>query len=182
MYYTSHNRNKLNFTWDGIKASQISLNRLRDAYKAHAMSDIELTLEEKQNIDVLVSKFNDGINDDLNFAKALSAVWEIAKFSVKSKDIAKILLQLDEVLVLDISKENENMDITYENNVTLPNEIEELVKKRYLARSIKDFKLSDEIRDELLNLGYKVVDSKEGQNIINIATQEEVFYANDRLK
>ena len=182
LYYTSHYRNKLNFTWDGIKASQISLNRLRDAYKAHAMSDIELTLEEKQNIDVLVSKFNDGINDDLNFAKALSAVWEIAKFSVKSKDIAKILLQLDEVLVLDISKENENMDITYENNVTLPNEIEELVKKRYLARSIKDFKLSDEIRDELLNLGYKVVDSKEGQNIINIATQEEVFYANDRLK
>lgn len=182
LYYTSHYRNKLNFTWEGILGAQVSLNRLREAYRLHQNSSKVLTEEERQEIAALVAKFEEGINDDLNFAKALSATWEIAKYATKSFEIAQTLLKLDEILSLDMAKENLKAATYIEDAATLPSEILNLLIDRKNARSSKDFKLSDEIRDKLLELGYKVIDSKEGQNVIDIKTQEETFYANDRLK
>ena len=182
LYYTSHYRNKLNFTWDAIDAAQVSLNRLREAYRAHKNSENKLTPSDSQEIEALVNKFEEGINDDLNFAKALSAVWEIAKFGSKSYEVAQILSNLDEILVLNIAKEISQQSDAKKQELTLSDEISSLLENRKNARLAKDFKLSDEIRDNLLNLGYKVIDSKEGQNVIDIKTQEETFYANDRLK
>ena len=52
-----------------------------------------------------------------------------------------------------------------EETVELDDNIEALLERRKEARLNKDFKTSDEIRDELLSLGYKVIDTKEGQKI-----------------
>ena len=96
--FSSHYRNKLNFTFDGVKAAQISLNRLREAYLKHKEGNNEI---EESIIKSYENKFHEAINDDLNIPFALSIVWEVAKENNKSKDYAILLEKFDNVLGLE---------------------------------------------------------------------------------
>lgn len=156
--YTSHYRNKLNFTWEGIEASQKALDRLREAYQIHLNGKDDVldgTIEDYTN------RFKEALNDDLNFSSALAVVWEAAKNSLKSPKIAKLLKEFDEVLSL-------NVDKIEEKNEEIPEEILGMLEERKEARSNKDFTKSDEIRDKLKEKGYLVIDSKEGQKLEKI--------------
>ncbi len=156
--YTSHYRNKLNFTWEGIEASQKALDRLREAYQIHLNGKDDVldgTIEDYTN------RFKEALNDDLNFSSALAVVWEAAKNSLKSPKIAKLLKEFDEVLSL-------NVDKIEEKNEEIPEEILGMLEERKEARLNKDFAKSDEIRDKLKEKGYLVIDSKEGQKLEKI--------------
>lgn len=155
--YSSHYRNKLNFTWDAIKSADISLKRLRENYKmqAEGKEDVEdSVIEEYRN------KFKEAINDDLNMSEALSIMWNVAKSKVKSEKNAKLLKEFDSVMKLSIDKEDETLDI--------PEEINEILNERKEARENKDFAKSDMLRDLLAEKGYEVKDTKEGQKINKI--------------
>ena len=156
--FTSHYRNKLNYTWEGIEAAQTSLNRLRENYKEHVNGNGTVDANE---ISRLEKEFLDAINDDMNMPLALAVVWEIAKNSNRSKDYAKLLDKFDTVLSLGMGLES----FKKEETVEIDENISALLERRKAARLNKDFKTSDEIRDELLALGYKVIDTKEGQKI-----------------
>ena len=158
--YSSHYRNKLNFTWETMEASKKALDRLKDAYEVH--------LNGKDNIDdakivEYKEKFKEALNDDLNLPLALAVVWDVAKSSIKSPKLAKLLLDFDEVLSLDIDKKEEKKD-----SLNIPEEILTLLEQRKEARLNKDFATSDKIRDELKEKGYMVIDSKEGQKLEKI--------------
>ena len=155
--YSSHYRNKLNFTWEGLESAKIALNKLKMLYKSHNESD---NIIDENIIKEYNNKFLNAINDDLNMPMAMGIVWEIAKMQ-KSKNIAKLLKEFDNILSLDIDKINSN-EI---NNSKLPKEIEDILEIRKNSRLNKDFKMSDVLRDELLSKGYKVLDTKEGQQI-----------------
>jgi len=159
MCFTSHYRNKLNFTWDALESSQNALNRLRDGYKKHSEGNQEV---EESVIQEYRTKFQEAINDDLNMPVAMSVIWDVVKNSNKSKKLANLLLEFDEVLGVDIQKEVE------EKTLELPQEIKELIEKRKQARANKDWALSDQIRDELKEKGYMVKDTKEGIQIEKI--------------
>ncbi len=159
--YSSHYRNKLNFTWEALDASKKALDRLKDAYEMH--------LNGKDNIDdskILEyrEKFIAAVNDDLNFPLAMSVVWDVAKSAFKSPKLAKLLLEFDRVLSLDIDKK----EVKNNEDVVIPEEIASLLEQRKEARLNKDFATSDKIRDELKEKGYMVIDSKEGQKIEKI--------------
>jgi len=104
MCFTSHYRNKLNFTWDALESSQNALNRLRDGYKKHSEGNQEV---EESVIQEYRTKFQEAINDDLNMPVAMSVIWDVVKNSNKSKKLANLLLEFDEVLGVDIQKEVE---------------------------------------------------------------------------
>ena len=157
--YTSHYRNKLNFTWEGIKSAQISLNRLRELTLSHKGKEGKIS---KDVLDEYENKFLDAINDDINMPVAISVVWDLAKNEVKSNDIYNLILKFDKVLSLELNKKQEDKKIKEEN---LPEEILEILDKRKKARENKDYALSDMLRDELKQKGYIVKDSKEGQKI-----------------
>ena len=157
--FSSHYRNKLNFTWEALDSSQNSLNRLRDGYKKHKEGN-ENT--DSSQIEEYRTKFNEAINDDLNMPVALSIIWDVIKNPIKSKDLAKLLKEFDTVLGIDIEKENE------EKEIELPDEIQELIEQRKTARENKDWSLSDKIRDELKEKGYVVKDTKEGMTVEKI--------------
>ena len=154
--YTSHYRNKINFTFDSMDASEIALKRIKEAYKEHLNGTNKI---EESKINNLRDRFKEALNDDLNFPVALSILWEVAKSQTKSRDYAMLLKEFDEVLSLDIDKELNT------NSIKLDDEIEEILNKRKIARENKDYKMSDELRDELLKRGYKVLDTKDGQKL-----------------
>lgn len=156
--YNSSYRNKLNFNFESAKAAQVALNRLRNGYIAHLKSNLKIEEIELNN---LRKRFMDSINDDLNITEALSIVFEIAKKEEKSLDYAKLLLEFDKVLALDL----ENSEKYLESEVEVPEEINILIEKRKLAKLEKNYKLADEIREEIKEKGYLIEDTKDGVKI-----------------
>lgn len=154
--FTSHYRNKLNFTWEALESSQNALNRLRDGYKKHLNGEETIPTEVVEDYK---NRFLQAINDDLNMPVAMSVIWDIVKNPNKSKDLANLLLEFDKVLGVNIDKQAE------ESNVEIPEEIKDLLEKRKEARANKDWALSDKIRDELKEKGYIVKDTKEGMQV-----------------
>ena len=90
----------------------------------------------------------------------MAIVWEVAKEQTKSNKYYLLLKKFDSVLALDLDKKNESEDME-----EYPEEIMEILRKRKIARDNKDFKESDILRDKLKELGYLVIDSKDGQKL-----------------
>jgi len=158
--FSSHYRNKINFTFEGAKSAVISLNRLREGYKNHLNGNSSI---EKSIIEEYENRFHEAINDDLNIPIAMSVVWEVVRNSKKSKDLADLLLKFDTVLGLDIKNSKET-----ELKLDIPEEIQSLINKRKKARDEKNWKLSDELRDKIKQLGYQVIDNKDGMTVKKI--------------
>lgn len=151
--FTSHYRNKLNFTWDSLESAKIALSRLKEGYNRHAEGTEDVSdsvIADYEN------KFHEAINDDLNMPLAMSIVWEVVKNPVKSNKFAKLLDKFDEVLGLNLSHKEE---------LELPEEIKDILEERKSARENKDWAKSDELRDKLLDLGYVVKDTKNGVEV-----------------
>ncbi len=157
--YTSHYRNKLNFTWDAIKAAQISLDRLRELTLSHKGVDTKI---DKQKLEDFENRFKNALNDDLNMPASLAVAFEVAKEHEKSNDYYLLLKKFDTVLSLNIDLKKQ------EEKIKIPEEIKDILQERKEARDKKDFKTSDILRDKLKSLGYIVIDSKEGQKIEKI--------------
>lgn len=152
--YSSHYRNKLNFTWDGMDAASKSLERLKKGYQTHKNGNDEIS---EDIISEYEERFHQAINDDLNMPLAMGVVWEVVRNEIKSPKLAKLLLKFDEVLGLKIDEEEQTMDI--------PEEIIELIKKRNIARESKNWNESDKLRDIIEEKGYEIKDTKDGTKV-----------------
>ena len=154
--FSSHYRNKINFTFEGIESANKAYARLKEGYNKHR----EGTEQVDENIvNDFKQKFEEAINDDLNMPMAMGIVWDIIKYPIKSKKFADLLDKFDEVLGLKIAEKDKNT-----NNV-IPDNVMKLVEERKLARESKEWEKSDILRDEIQKLGYIVKDTKNGTEI-----------------
>ncbi len=161
--FSSHYRNKLNFTFEGIASSQKALNRLREGFlKNKNGSDCisENTIKEYEN------RFHEAINDDLNMPLAIGVIWDVIRNEKKSKQFADLILKFDEVLGLDL-KNSEKYLIKISENI--PEEILKLAEERKEAKNNKDWERADQIREEILKKGYAIKDTTNGAKIEKIS-------------
>ncbi|MCR5702976.1 MAG: cysteine--tRNA ligase [Eubacterium sp.] len=169
---SAHYRSPLNFSADLMEAAKNGLERIvnagekiRDA-KENGVDGAMTEAEEKQLSDAqeYVTKFENAMEDDCNTANAISAVFELVKYtnSVVSGESTKefatklyeILEQLCDILGVILEKETEAVgDEAY---------IEEMIAKRAQAKKDRDFTLADSIRDELAAKGIILKDTREG--------------------
>ena len=169
---SAHYRSPINFSRDQIEAANASLNRLYTArnslrFQAENGEDRPLNEEEKAFTDRLKGyekRFDTAMDDDLNTADALGAIFELVKdanVSVAqgaSREAARAALDSLEAIcdVLGILSRKEE---------ELPEEIAELVRQRAEARSEKNWAKSDELRDKIIKAGYILEDTKQGQKV-----------------
>ncbi len=159
---TSHYRTTTNFTFEALKASKQALFKLK-----------RFVFEEGKNksgtIDTTYQqKFHKAINDDLDTPKAIALMWELIKdASVSTPDKIATLKEID--TVLDIGLNDEQSDIERELGVVaqdeIPEEIQELLERRDLARTTQNWDESDRLRQEINLKGYMVEDTPQGQKI-----------------
>lgn len=150
--YSASYRNKLNFTWEGIEAANKSLIKIREAYQKNLKEEQEV---EKEIIQDLENKFHEAINDDLNMPAAMSVVWKVVNFPKKARNLADLLLKFDTVLGLKLEEKKEQKK-------EIPEEILNLVKLRQEAKQNRNWELADKIREEIIQKGYTIKDTKEG--------------------
>lgn len=153
--FSSHYRNKINFTFEGIESANKAYSRLKEGYNKHRSSDEKI---EETVIEEFKRKFDEAINDDLNMPMAMGIVWDIVKYSTKSKQLADLLDKFDEVLGLKIAEKDKTKD-------EIPEEITQLLEERKKARENKEWEKSDILRDKIQSLGYAIKDTKNGTEI-----------------
>ena len=167
---SSHYRSPLNFSRDLMESAKSSLERIKTA--AYNLEQLEAVAEERElneeekavlaQAESLNEKFNAAMEDDFNTADAISAIFEIVKLSNSNatKDNAKQFIHtlLDKIVVLcDIL----GVEVKHVEEL-LDEDIERLIEERQAARKNRDFARADEIRNELLEKGIILEDSREG--------------------
>ena len=145
-----------------VKELMIYYGTLKSMKKDEIISELKKWLK-RFKIEEYENKFLETINDDLNIPAAIGIIWDIVRSDKKSKQYAKLLEKFDEVLGLDIK--NSEKYLEEQKNIELPEEIEKLVEERKQARLEKNWALSDEIRNKLIENGYQVEDSKDGMTV-----------------
>jgi len=100
------------------------------------------------------SKFLEDVNDDLNMPKALATIQELLKSDLPNEDKLATLLDFDKVLGLNFEKEISKIGTERE----IPENIQKLLNERKTARDSKDWKKADELRDQIISLGFQVKD------------------------
>ena len=153
--YSSHYRNKLNFTWEGMDAAEKSLERLKNGYKLH-LNGTEIV--EDKVVNQYEERFHKAINDDLNMPLAMGVVWEVIRNEKKSPKFAELLLKFDTVMGLKIDEEDSKQN-------DIPEEVMSLIEERRIARENKDWAASDRLRDLINDKGYNIKDTKDGMEI-----------------
>ena len=152
----AHYRKKLNFTFEGMNAAKTGRERILAALAQHKASDKST---DKAVLDGYKEKFLEAINDDLNIPLALGVLFNMLK-EPKSKDIYALAVEFDKVFGLDFDKVT--VPQATERKIDAPQEVIDLIEKRKDAKKAKDFALADQIRAEILSLGYEIKDTREG--------------------
>ena len=160
---SSHYRSPLNYSETNIESAQSALLRLYNAIKGliHHSVDPELIEVDYE------TRFNAALNDDFNTPMALSILFEIAKqINIERTTNPKKASALSSQLIKlgnYIGILNHNADEYLKQGSDLSeSEISKKIDQREAARNSKDFAMSDQIRDELLELGIILEDSANG--------------------
>ncbi|MCF0122006.1 MAG: cysteine--tRNA ligase [Lachnospiraceae bacterium] len=167
---SAHYRSHLNFSEPIMISSRHALERIVTAVNmlkriATVANTEELLVDEQEKLvamKIYRKKFEEAMDDDLNTADAIVAVFELVKFANtkagegSSKAFAEAvkmeITELCDVLGL----------ITEKTEETLDSEIEAMIAERQVARKDRNFAKADLIREELLGKGIVLEDTREG--------------------
>ena len=166
---SSHYRQQLNFTEEGIKAAKNAIDRLNDfVIKLKTVKSKKNNPKIKKLILDAKNHFEKEMDDDLEISNGLAVVFDFVKKintlimegSIGKKDaddVYNLILGFDKIFgVLETKKEK------------VPDQIKKLVEEREKARKEKDYGKADKIREEIKNKGYILEDDGKGTVIKNL--------------
>ena len=167
---SAHYRSPLNFSAELMESSKNALDRIKNAvsnlgYISAAAKDGDMSEAEKAalaEVNGFETKFDEAMDDDFNTADAIAAIFELVKYAnsnVSSENtkafsgaVRDEIIKLCDILGLIVEEKEELLD----------EEIEKLIEERQAARKAKNFARADEIRNELLEKGITLLDTREG--------------------
>jgi cysteinyl-tRNA synthetase len=168
----AHYRMPMNYTAELLESCKAALERLYNCREnldraIASASEGKITEDAKEIFENRKKQFIEAMDDDLNTADGLSAVFELvrelnimASDSTASKEQlekgAELFDSLTGVLGLLYNRSEKN---------EIPQEILDLVQKRAEARKTRNFALADQIRDEISAKGYTVKETRSGTEI-----------------
>ncbi len=168
---SAHYRSPLNFSAELMVAAKNGLERILTAVSnlnfliSKADGSEALTEEEKKLLEeaaAYTARFDEAMDDDFNTADAISAIFELVKFINTNTNgessgaylaaLHEQIRELADVCGLIVDQKEEMLDA----------DIEKMIEERQAARKAKDFARADAIRNELLEKGIVLEDTREG--------------------
>ena len=166
---SAHYRSPLNFSADLMEAAKNGLERIVTA--AEKLRDLQskatgdLTESEAASLEEarsFMTKYEEAMEDDFNTADAISAIFEMVKFTNTNANTESSKAYVD-ALYAQLDKMAEICGLILEKKAEiLDEEIEKLIQERQDARKAKNFARADEIRNQLLEQGIVLEDTREG--------------------
>ena len=148
----SHYRKQLTFSYSSLDGAMNAYKKLKNKVLS-LKSDGEI---DKEKFDYYNEKFISYLEDDINTANAISLVYDVLKDEMNDSTKLELIKSFDKVLGLDLTKESDSSnDIDKEYVMSK-------IKERNEAKKNKDYELADKIRNELLEQGIILKDTREG--------------------
>lgn len=151
----SHYRKQLLFSYDILDGAVNTYNKLKSKIKnikENKNGEIEYNLVEKYKINFL-----EALGNDLNTSLALTTLYDVIKSEANNNTKLYLIEMFDSVLSLNLLKDDiQNIDDE------LTKYINEKIEERNKAKQVKNYELSDSIRNELLQKGIILKDTREG--------------------
>lgn len=155
-------REPLNFTFESLDAARKALARYDEWSRRLDESATGTAEAPPETLDL--EKFAHALDDDLNFSAALGALFDVIRETNRLFDIGS--LTPGQAQSLREWRDRINTVLAFQAEETgIPAEVQEILDRRAAARANKDWKASDELRDQLLELGWQVKDTKDGQKV-----------------
>ena len=167
---SAHYRNPVNFSDEMLNQSKAGLERLYNTkekleFTINNLNESSITEEESSllsELDSYRAKFIESMDDDINTADAISAIFELAKF-INSNVNEKSSLEFAKKCLDEFNELTSVLNIVNKKkDDILDEEIEALIQKRTEAKKNKEYQLADEIRQELLEKGIVLEDTRQG--------------------
>lgn len=164
-------RAPMNYSTDLLDACKASLDRLyqcRDTVNAAAAQAQSgtITPEAQTVFDKARTDFTAALEDDLNTADGITAVFELVRelnIMAADKSVSKEQLEAGAKVFTELT---DVLGLLYERKEdAVPEEVMALVEQRAAARKAKDFAEADRLRDEIAALGYAVRETRQGVEI-----------------
>lgn len=159
----SHYRKQLVFTDESISSAKSAYEKLVKRIMSLKCDDLAIDQDKQTFYD---DKFKQALSNDLNTSYALTVLFDVLKDeSLNSNTKIALIKKFDSVLGLDftniLNKANEKQESSQIDDET-KTYIENMIAKRIEAKAVKDYALADKIRNELMQKGVELVDTKEG--------------------
>jgi len=158
-----HYRAPLNFTWEGMEESRVALGRIDD-WVRRLKENAERPTSNVQRRTADSSGFQDALDDDLNISGALGVLFETIRETNRRMDAGEMGAEEAKSWLEWWKGVDQILQIAGEE-AEMPAEIAALAAARVQARLAKDWRKSDELRDELAARGWEARDSKDGQKV-----------------
>lgn len=148
----SHYRKQLTFSYS-------SLDGAENAYKKLKNRVLSLSKEgevDTEAFNTYKNNFVSYLEDDINTANAISVIYDVLKANTNDLTKYELIKDFDKVLGLELTTEINNtiqVDIEFINSK---------IEERNEAKKNKNYELADQIRNELLEMGIILKDTREG--------------------
>lgn len=159
----SHYRKSLVFSYENLDNAAAAYEKL--TAKIAAILDGSGDVD-KEKFAELKKNFTDAMDNDLNTALAVTAVYDVLKADTNNATKLALIKDFDSVLSIGLveAAEKQAKKASGEGE-EIPEEILSLLEQRKAARKEKNFALADEIRDKISALGYVVTETREGTKV-----------------
>ncbi|MEY2492831.1 MAG: cysteinyl-tRNA synthetase [Verrucomicrobiota bacterium] len=158
-----HYRVPLNFTWSGMDEARQALSRI-DEWRQR-LQEISVSRSKSDQTIRPGEDFQNALDDDLNISAALGYLFESIRETNRALDANQFGADAARSWLNWWGKINEVLALEETAPTALPDEIEALARDRVEARLAKNWRASDQLRDELSARGWDVRDTKDGQKI-----------------
>jgi cysteinyl-tRNA synthetase len=155
-------RMPLNFTWEGMEEARESLKRVDDW--ARRLAETAASAKDSEAATPVPERFEEALDDDLNISAALGFLFESIRVTNRAMDTGELAPAAARAWLDWWKRIDQVLQLTGEET-TLPAEVAKLADERQRARLAKEWKKSDQLRDELKTLGWDVRDTKDGQKV-----------------
>lgn len=149
----SHYQNQLVFTYDSLDIAQNTYNKLISKIKSLKQDKAML---DKEGFEKYNNLFKEALSDNLNTSNAITILYDVLKSELNNSTKLSLIESFDKVLSLNLIQKNNELDDE------LLNYINESIEKRNQAKQNKDYNTADSIRNELLEKGIIIKDTREG--------------------
>ena len=156
-------RLQLNFTFDGMVEARQSLLRL-DEWIQRLRDLATDALPDKEYAPATSDSFFAALDDDLNISAALAELFKQIRTMNQLMDANELLPGQAAALLQWWENVNQVLQI-HSDKEAIPAEVEELLNQRAVARTTKEWQLSDSLRQKIADLGWTVKDTKDGQKV-----------------
>src|SRR5437870_3855520 len=159
-----HYRVPLNFTWEGMNEARESLGRIDEwLTRLREIAQEENVQRSTSNAQRPIEKsdFENSLDDDLNISAALGFLFESIRQTNRAMDENKLDAASAKAWLDWWKRINTVLDLEADVEIMIPTEVAQLAAQREEARREKNWKRSDELRDQISALGWEVRDTKD---------------------